>query len=212
MGKLSRGITFQTNSRVTQAMLHALVDSATAAADAFPGTPTLYDIVMGDLSTIRAFGQENSPSSPATNDLTVGSDGYLDRYDGSGWVDLTTDYRYLLNGSAITLATGNPVTGDPSSVANCKLWAGPATCYEPLGVCQTVAAPGATASIAVRGFAVARINNPLAVGVNSHLSIQAAGATGLTLSTSSRSDVLGIVVQTDTANPTSGYCLMAITH
>ena len=89
MARLSRGITLTPNDYVTQAKLHALIDTAIAAADAFPGTPTLYQVVMGDLLSTRAIHVAASPASPATNDLAVGSDGLLDIYNGSAFVDLT---------------------------------------------------------------------------------------------------------------------------
>ena len=211
MGKLSRGITFQTNSYVTQAKLHALIDSVIAAADAFPGAPTIYDIVMADLLTVRAFDVEDAPTAPATNDMKVGSDGFLDVYNGTAWQDITTDYIYLLNNSGITLATGNPVVGDPSGADKCRLWPNSGVCYEPLGVNVTISAPGATATIQVRGIAPVFVNLFSFPATDSHLRIPAAGATGLSSTTSVLSDVLGIVVATD-ANSSTPYMLAMLTH
>ena len=212
MGKLSRGITFKTNSHVTQAMLHALIDTAVAASDAFPGTPTLYDIVMADLLTVRAFDVEDAPTAPATNDMKVGSDGFLDVYDGAAWQDLTNDYIYLLNNSGSAVATGNPVVADATAANKCRLWFGQGVCFEPLGVAITAAAHGATLKVQIRGIAPVFVNNGIGTPVDSFLNIAAFAATGLSSTTSGLSDVLGIVVAVDAANPSSGNALALLVH
>ena len=212
MAKLSPGITFASNEYLTIAKLYALIDTAIAAADAYSGTPTLYDIVMGDLDTVRAIGTVASPSSPATNDLTVGTDGMLDRYTGSAWADLAVDFVYLINNTAFTFVTGTPVVIDTSAVGNCKLWNTTGVCYEPFGVSGTVCAPGATATVKTQGIAHVRINNPIIVGVDSFLRIASANATALSLTGSVQSDVLAIVVQNDLANVLSGICLAMLVH
>lgn len=212
MAKLSPGITLSTNDFLTLAKLYALIDTAIAAADAYPGTPTLFDIVMGDLDSVRAIGTVAAPSSPATNDLTVGTDGMLDRYDGAAWDDLAVDYIYEINNSAITLVTGTPLVLDTSAAGKCNLWATAGVCYEPFGVSGSVCAPGATAKVMTQGLQHVRINSPLSTPTDSHLRIAAAGATALTLTTSVQSDVLAIVVQTDTVSPLSGVCLALLVH
>ncbi len=208
MANLSRGITFsQTNKAVTPDKLHALIDTAIAAADAFDGTPTLYNIGMADLTTVRAIHVASSPSSPATNDVAVGSDGRLDYYTGSAWADLTTEFIYLINNTAFTLTTGNPLVPDPSSAGKCLLWTGSGACHEPLGISMEVTAPGATAKVQVSGVALVRINNPMSVPVGTYLSIAAANATAMSSTTSGLSDVVAQVVQVDNASPLSGFCL-----
>jgi hypothetical protein len=186
MGKLSRGITYQANEHITAAKLYALIDTAVAQADAFPGSPSLYDVVMGDLLSTRAIHVASSPSSPTTNDLAVGSDGLLDRYTGSTWVDLDPGVTFFVTGSGI--------------------------CPEPLGVSTGVYAPSATASIRTTGLAYVRVNSPLSVGVDAHLNIAAAGATALSSTSSSKTDVLAIVVAADTASPLSGNALAILVH
>lgn len=213
MGKLSRGITYQPNEYITAAKLYALIDTAIAQADAYPGVPSLYDVVMGDLLSTRAFHVAASPASPATNDLMVGSDGLLDRWSGSAWADLAVDFVYFVNNTGITLVTGTPVVADAASAANVKLLAnsvGPTP--DPLGVSMGVYANGATAAIQTRGLALVRVNSPLTVAVNDHLNIPVAGATALSSTASIQNDVLGIVVQTDVDSPLSGVALAILVH
>lgn len=212
MGKLSPGITFATNDFVTIAKLYALIDTAIAAADSYPGTPTLFDVVMGDLDAIRAIGTVASPSSPATNDITVGADGRLDLYDGSGWVDLATDYVHLINGSSITLVTGTPVVIDPSAVGTCNIWSTAGVCYEPFGVSGTVVAPSVTAQIMTQGIVHVRINSPITVSTGSALRIASANATALSAGGAESTDVLAIVAQVDSENVLSGVCLGLLVH
>lgn len=212
MGKFSRGITFAEHDYVSAAKLYALIDTAIASSDAFPGSPTLYDIVMGDLATVRAFHTASSPSSPATNDLRVGSDGALDRYNGTTWEDLTDDYTYLVNTAAFTLVTGTPVTPDPASAVSCQLWAGSGVCFEPLGISAGVFGNGVTAKIQIRGIAPVRLNSPLSVAINDHLRIAAAGATGLSTTSTVTSDVLGILIRADVDSPLSGNGIAILVH
>lgn len=212
MAKLSRGITFGPSDFYSAAKFHALVDTAVAAADAFPGTPSLYDVVMGDLSATRAIHTASSPSSPSTNDLAVGADGELDRWDGAAWVDLAGNSMFLLNGSAITLVTGTPVVADADLATTCKLYGSAGTCPDPLGVSVIVTAPGATAQIQIHGIAPVRINSPITVAVGDFLSITSAGATALTKSSLVDNGVLAVVVQTDTASPLSGNAFAALMH
>jgi hypothetical protein len=167
---------------------------------------------MGDLLSTRAIHVASSPSSPTTNDLAVGSDGLLDRYTGSTWVDLDPGVTFFVNAGAFTLVTGTPVSSDPSSAANCALWTGSGICPEPLGVSTGVYAPSATASIRTTGLAYVRVNSPLSVGVDAHLNIAAAGATALSSTSSSKTDVLAIVVAADTASPLSGNALAILVH
>ena len=211
MANLSRGITFsQTNKSVTPDKLHALIDTAIAAADAFQGTPTLYNLGMAELTTVRAVHVAAVPASPATNDVAVGSDHKLDYYTGSAWADLSREYMSLVNNSGITLATGNPVVADPSSAANCIIWTTSGVCYEPLGVSMEVTAPAGTAKIQVRGVALVRVNNPLFATVGSFLRIAAAGATAMSTTTSGLSDVAAQIVQVNNDDPLSGFCLAAL--
>lgn len=213
MGKLSKGITFSVNDYVTAAKLYALIDTAVAASDAFSGTPSLYDIVMGDLTSMRAIHVANSPSSPATNDLMIGSDGFFDRWDGSAWVDLTNDFLFLLNNNAsFTLVTGTPVVVDVASPSGCKQYPGPGVCFEPTGVSMGVYGPGVTAQIQVKGVALVRCNSPGVVGLDNHLRIPAAGATQLSATSSVLSDVLGIVVGGDSNSIISGVFQAVLTH
>ena len=202
MARLSRGITFSQNDYVTQAKLHALIDTAIASADAFPGAPTLYQVVMGDLLSVRAFHVAASPASPATNDLAVGSDGLLDIYDGAAFVDLTKNVQpFINNHGSWTLVTGTPVVCDPSASGCCTLNSTAGAFPDPLGVCQSVAGPGVTAMIAIRGMCFALVNNSLAVGIGAHLSLNNAGATMLTGTTSVQSDVLAFASFGDLSNP-----------
>jgi len=202
MGKFSRGITFTPNDYVTQAKLHALIDTAIASADAFPGTPTLYQVVMGDLLSTRAIHVAATPASPTTNDLAVGSDGLLDVYNGSAFVDLTKNvYPFINNHGSWTLVTGTPVVVDPSGSGMCTLNSVALAFPDPLGVCQSVAGPGVTAMIAVRGMCFALVNNSIAVGIGTHLSLSNAGATMLSGSISVQSDVLAFASMGDLSNP-----------
>ncbi len=213
MAKLSRGITFAANDYITAAKLHALIDTAIAQADAFPGVPTIYDVVMGDFASgVRAFHTAASPASPASNDLAVGSDGLLDRYTGSTWVDLASDFITLVNNSSFTLVTGTPVVADATSGSNCNLWAGSGVCPEPLGISTGVAAPSANATLQIRGLARCRVNSPLTVAVGDHLRIGAAGATALSSTNSVLTDVLAMVVQADVDSPLSGNVLAVLVH
>lgn len=202
MGKLSRGITFTPTDYVTQAKLHALIDTAIAAADGFPGTPTLYDIVFGDLLNCRPIHVAGTPASPATNDLAIGSDGKLDIYNGAAFQDLTTNvYPFINSHSTWTLVTGTPVVVDPAAAGSCTLNSTAGAWPDPLGLCQTVAGPGVTAMIAVRGIAFGLINNPTLVAIGGHVSIQNAGCTMLTGTSSVMSDVLGFAAWGDKTNP-----------
>jgi hypothetical protein len=212
MGKLSRGISYQSNESLAIAKLYALIDTAIAAGDAFPGSPSIYDIVMGDLTTVRAIHTASSPASPATNDLAVGSDGLLDRYTGSAWVDLTEDVIYLVNNASFTLITGTPVIADAASAANCNLWNTAGICPEPLGLSMGVFPNGATAAIRIHGIGIARVNSPISVAVSDHLRIAAQGATALSSTSSVLTDVLAIVVQSDVDSPLSGNVLVALTR
>lgn len=206
MAKLARGITYAENEYITAAKLHALVDTAIAAADGFPGTPDLYDIIFGNfVANVRPFHTASSPSSPAANDLAVGSDGKLEVYSGSAFVDVYKEFIHLINGSAITLTTGTPVVADAASAANCAIWGGPGLCADMLGISMTVCAPSATAQIQLHGPCFVRINSPLSVPGDSRLVLTGAGATMLTRTlTSLSSDVVAMVIQTDNADPTSG--------
>lgn len=75
-----------------------------------------------------------------------------------------------------------------------------------------VYAPSATATIQTRGLALVRVNSPITVATNDHLRIAAAGATALSTTSSVLTDVLAIVVQTDTVNPLSGNALAILVH
>jgi hypothetical protein len=198
-------MTFTTNDYISAARLHALIDTAIAAGDAFPGTPTLYGIVMGDfVAGLKAFHLVDSPSSPATNELQVGSDGLLNKYDGSNFVDLTSNLAYYVNNSAITLTTGTPVVPDPASATGCNIYAQAGTCPDPLGISQTVCAPGATASIAVRGPCIAAVYTAILVSSEGdHLSLQGAGATMLTKTTSVGTEVMAFAGPGPVSDPTS---------
>lgn len=211
MSKFSKGVTFGTNDFISAAKLHALIDTAIASSDGFPGTPTLYDIIMSDITSgVRAFHVQDSPSGPVTNDLRVGSDGMLDRYDGAAFVDLTTDFLSLTNTSvAWTLVTGTPVVADAASASSCHIWTGPGSCPEPLGVAVTVAGPGVAANIQFRGIAPVRILAN-SVAVEDFLVVAAQGATALTrTNTSVNSDVLGICIAAEFG---SGVALALLTR
>lgn len=212
MARFSRGITLAEHEYITAAKLYALIDTAIAAADAFPGTPSLYDIVMGDLATVRAIHTAASPSSPATNDLRIGSDGYLDRFDGSTWQDLVNDYTFLVNTAAFTLVTGTPVVPDPASAVSCQLWAGSGPCFEPLGISAGVFGNGVTARIQIRGIAPVRLNSPLTVAINDHLRIAAPGATALSSTSTVTSDVLAMLIRADVDSPLSGNGIAILVH
>lgn len=201
MANLSRGITFSSNEQMTPAKLHALIDTATAASDAFPGTPAIYNVAQSDLSASRAIHVASSPSSPATNDIAVGSDLKLDRYDGAAWVDLTTTILNLVNISSVTLVTGTAVIADPASAANCTIWSTAGTCYDVIGVSTTVCAPNATAAIQISGIAPAKIVNILGTSVGSSVRIATANASLMVSTTSVLNDVIGFVVSADAANP-----------
>ena len=197
MAKLSPGITFATNDYVTIAKLYALIDTAVAAADAYPGSPTLFDVVMSDLDTVRAIGTVAAPSSPATNDLTVGTDGMLDRYDGAAWVDLAVDFIYLINSGSFTLVTGTPVVIDTSASGKCMLWGTAGVCYEPFGISAGVFAPNATAQIRTQGICPVSVPSSLTLSLGSKLRIAALGATNLSSTGTETSDVLATIVKID---------------
>jgi len=210
MAKLTPGLSLAQNEYLTIAKLYALIDTTIAAADGLPGLPTLYDVVMADLDTVRAIHVATSPSSPATNDLMVGTDGYLDRWNGSAWVDVGNDPLYLINSSAFTLVTGTPLVADETSATKCKLWDGVGACYRPLGVSAGVCAQNATATVITDGFALIRV--PFPTAKDSHVRIAAHGATALSTAALSDSSILAIVVQTDNANPLSGVALAKLVH
>lgn len=218
MAKFSKGYTFYSNEGLSQEKLHSLIDTAIATQNTDrPGTPQIYDIGTNDLaSPLRAIHTASSPSSPASNDLAVGSDGQLDVYDGAAFQDLSVNFMYLINNTSFTLVTGSPVAPDYASAANCKLWTGTGICYEPLGVSMGVFAPSATAKIQTSGVAMARINNPFTVGAGDRLGILAAGATALSKLTaappSEKTEILAICYQIDTASALSGICLALLVH
>jgi hypothetical protein len=157
---------------------------------------------MGDLLSTRAIHVSGTPASPATNDLAVGSDGLFDLYNGSAFVDLTKNtYPFINNHVSWTLVTGTPVVVDPSGSGLCTLNSLAGAFPDPLGVCQSVAGPGVTAQIAVRGQCFALVNNSLSVGIGAHLSLNNAGATMLTGTSSIQSDVLAFALFGDLSNP-----------
>jgi len=159
LANLTRGITFTVNDFVTAAKLHALIDSAIAGADGFPGTPSLYNVDTPSLAAATRLIATVTPGSPAAGDLLVGSDGLLDIYDGAAFVDPSPDFIYLVNGNLITLATGTPVVLNRANAGQCLIHGSAGTAPDPFGVTLEQIAPSATGPVAFRGAVFMQIKN-----------------------------------------------------
>lgn len=213
MAKIARGISYAENEYITAAKLHALVDTAIAAADGFPGTPDLYDIVfLNFVANVKPFHTASSPASPAANELAVGADGKIDRYTGAAWADPYQEFVYYVNGSAITLTTGTPVVADVSSMANCTTWGGPGACPDVLGISMTACAPSATAQIQMHGTCVVRLSHsPLAVTPGFAVALYTAGATMMSRGVGAvggTSESVAVVLAVDGSDSSRGYAVL----
>lgn len=159
MANLARGMTFTTNDYLTAARLHALIDTAIANGDAFPGVPALYGVDSVSMATgVRGIAT-TTPGAPLSGDLLVGTDGEIDAFDGAAFVNQSPDFIYLVNSGSITLATGTPVVLDRTVAGNCRIHEQAGTAPDPFGVTLERINPSATGAVAFRGAVFMQIKN-----------------------------------------------------
>jgi len=142
-------------------MLHALIDTAISGADAFQGVSALVNVDSPSMASGVRLLSTTTPATPVTGDLLVGSDGEIDYYSGSAFLDQDVSYVHLVNNSGLTLATGTPVI-----LERADLTAGRFTIHgqagnapDPFGVTLTSVNPAATCAVAFRGRVQMLMNN-----------------------------------------------------